>query len=83
MPDAKQQIRRTYSVAEIAERNGCSKNFIYKLIQQGTLEARRIGDQHIIHGLGDFGMAREFGAFGAHPNFEVFDKGRNLFPDYA
>ena len=34
--------------------------------------------QHIIHGFGDFRMAREPGALGAHPNFEGFDDGRNL-----
>ena len=34
--------------------------------------------QHIIHGFGDFRVARESGALGAHPNFEGFDKGRNL-----
>ena len=28
--------------------------------------------EHVIHGFGDFGMARELGALGSHPIFEVF-----------
>jgi hypothetical protein len=28
---------------------------------------------------GDFGIARELGALGVHPSFEILDEGRDLF----
>jgi hypothetical protein len=33
-----------------------------------------------VSGFGHFRMAGELGALGADPNFELFDKGRNLLP---
>ena len=33
--------------------------------------------EHVVHGFGDVGMARELAAFGTHPDFEGVDKWRD------
>src|ERR1041385_7638312 len=47
------------------------------LLRQAIIEETGEGRpalQHIIHGFGGLGMARETGPFGAHPFFETMDE---------
>jgi excisionase family DNA binding protein len=40
--------RKSFRVNEIAERHGLSVSFVYKLIAQGELTARKVGEATII-----------------------------------
>jgi len=40
--------RRAWSVAEVSERLGVSRNFLLRHIQQGQLRARRLGRRVVI-----------------------------------
>jgi|GEM_PF-834837 len=42
-PDSKRNVRRTYSVAEVAEMYGVHASTIYREIDAGHLKAMRIG----------------------------------------
>jgi excisionase family DNA binding protein len=40
--------RKSFRVNEIAERHGLSVSFVYKLISQGDLNARKVGEATIV-----------------------------------